>query len=108
MDIIGMTNIAEARLAREAEICYTTLAAITDYDCWHQEHKNVTVEMILSNLRKNVKNSKKILRNFLLKVDTDKKCSCNESLKYAIVTNSKFIPKKTKENLNIIIGKYIK
>ncbi len=108
MDIIGMTNIAEARLAREAEICYTTLAAITDYDCWYTEHKNVTVEMVLSNLRKNVKTSKKILREFLLKVDIDKKCSCNESLKYAIVTNSKFIPKATKDKLALIIGRYIK
>ena len=108
MDIIGMTNIAEARLAREAEICYTTLAAITDYDCWYTEHKNVTVEMVLSNLRKNVKTSKKILREFLLKVDIDKKCSCNESLKYAIVTNSKFIPKKAKDKLALIIGRYIK
>ena len=108
MDIIGMTNMAEARLAREAEICYVTLAAVTDYDCWHPDHENVTLDIILDNLHKNVANSKKILKEFLLQVDEQESCSCREALKYAIVTDSKFVPEDTKKKLDIIIGKYVK
>ncbi|MFH1578075.1 MAG: S-methyl-5'-thioadenosine phosphorylase [Candidatus Omnitrophota bacterium] len=108
MDIIGMTNITEARLAREAEICYTTLAAITDYDCWREEGETVTLEMILDNLNKNVLNSKKILREFISLISEDRDCSCQEALKYSIITSPKLIPKEAKEKLNIIIGKYIK
>tara|TARA_B100000315_G_C14554853_1_gene577636 strand:+ start:83 stop:727 length:645 start_codon:yes stop_codon:yes gene_type:complete len=108
MDIIGMTNMAEARLAREAEICYVTLAAVTDYDCWHPDHESVTLDIILDNLHKNVANSKKILKEFLLQADEQVSCSCREALKYAIVTNSKFIPEDIKKKLNIIIGKYVK
>jgi len=73
MHIIGMTNMAEARLAREAEICYVTLAAVTDYDCWHSEHDSVTLDIILDNLRKNVENSKKILKKFFPKSFSPKK-----------------------------------
>ncbi len=107
-DIIGMTNMAEAKLAREAEICYASIAAITDYDCWHPDHDSVTVEMIISNLIKNVENSKRLIKEFLLSIDETSDCNCQEALKYAIVTNSKFIPKTTKEKLNLLIGKYIK
>jgi len=107
MDIIGMTNMAEARLAREAEICYVTLAAVTDYDCWHADHENVTIEIILNNLQKNVSKSKSVLREFLLRVDTSSQCRCSEALKYAIVTSLERIPEKTKKDLDILIAKYI-
>ena len=108
MDIIGMTNMAEARLAREAEICYVSLAAVTDYDCWHPHHRSVTVEEILNNLKKNVDNSKKILKEFIMLLDSEVSCGCNEALKYAIATRAKFIDAKTKKRLGIIIGKYLK
>lgn len=106
MHIIGMTNMAEARLAREAEICYVSLAAITDYDCWHSEHDSVTVDVILGNLRKNVESSKKILKKFI-QLSEEKDCSCKQALKHAIVTRQDFIPEETKKKLSIIIEKYI-
>ncbi|MDD5237232.1 MAG: S-methyl-5'-thioadenosine phosphorylase, partial [Candidatus Omnitrophica bacterium] len=108
MDIIGMTNFAEAKLAREAEICYATLAAVTDYDCWHPQHESVTIEMIIGNLNKNIDNSKKILKSVLKNIPGEKSCRCAETLKYAIVTDRKVIPAKVKKDLDIIIGKYIK
>jgi len=108
MDIIGMTNMAEAKLAREAEICYVSLAAITDYDCWHPDHESVTVDIVLDNLKKNIENSKKILRKFIIQLDSKRECSCSDALKYAIATDPKFIPQKTKKKLKIILGKYIK
>ena len=107
MDIIGMTNMVEARLAREAEICYVSLAAVTDYDCWHPGHDSVTVEVILSNLKDNVGNSKKILREFILLADEKRTCSCGLALEYSLVTRPEFIPEKVKKDLDIIIGKYI-
>lgn len=107
MDIIGMTNFAEAKLAREAEMCYSTLAAITDYDCWHPDHDSVSIEMVISNLNKNTENAKKALRGAIRNIDLDKPCSCQEALKFAIVTNAKIIPAKIKKDLKIIIGKYI-
>lgn len=108
MDIIGMTNLAEARLAREAEICYATLAAVTDYDCWHPLHATVTIEMIINNLNKNIENSKKILSLVIKNLSTEKTCRCGEALKYAIITDRKLIPAKLRKDLKIIIGKYIK
>ncbi|MCU0651907.1 MAG: S-methyl-5'-thioadenosine phosphorylase [Candidatus Omnitrophica bacterium] len=107
VDIIGMTNMSEAKLAREAEICYSTLAAITDYDCWHPQHESVTLEMIISNLAKNVENSKKIISLIVKNISCQRHCSCQDSLKYAIVTDKKMIPTKVKKDLKIIIGKYI-
>lgn len=108
MDIIGMTNFAEAKLAREAEICYSTLAAVTDYDCWHESKEPVTVEMVIANLNKNVENSKKILKKILASLPIEKNCSCQEALKYAIITDPAKISTKIKKDLKIIIGKYIK
>lgn len=108
MDIIGMTNVVEAKLAREAEICYATLAMVTDYDCWHPDHESVTVDVVLSNLKKNVENSKKVLKQFIEFLDEKAPCPCQESLKDAIVTPREFIPEKTKKKLDIIIGKYIR
>ncbi|MDP2940197.1 MAG: S-methyl-5'-thioadenosine phosphorylase [Candidatus Omnitrophota bacterium] len=106
MDIIGMTNLTEAKLAREAEICYATLAAVTDYDCWHPSHDSVTVEMIVQNLLKNVENAKKVLKLAINLIPKQTECSCQSALKYAIITNKKFIPAKIKKDLKIIIGKY--
>ncbi|MDD4182566.1 MAG: S-methyl-5'-thioadenosine phosphorylase [Candidatus Omnitrophica bacterium] len=107
LGIIGMTNMTEARLAREAEICYSTLAAVTDYDCWHETHEAVTVDMIIANLQKNVENSKKIIKEIIKQIPSQRTCGCKDALKYAIVTNSKFIPKEIKTKLKVIAGKYI-
>ena len=107
MDIIGMTNMAEARLAREAEICYVSLAAVTDYDCWHQSHDSVTLDEILSNLKNNVANSKTLLKEFISLVG-DETCSCQQALKNSIITRPEFIPQETKKKLDILINKYIK
>ncbi|HNX81657.1 MAG TPA: S-methyl-5'-thioadenosine phosphorylase [Candidatus Omnitrophota bacterium] len=107
MDVIGMTNFAEAKLAREAELCYSTLAAVTDYDCWHAEHDTVTVEMVIANLAKNSENAKKVLVEAIHSMPERRNCSCAKALQYAIVTDRKLIPEKTKKDLNIIIGKYI-
>lgn len=110
VDIIGMTNMGEAKVAREAEICYATLACITDYDCWHmgQSCESVTLEMIINNLMKNVDTSKKILKEVIKKLDTERKCPCATALKDAIVTRPEAIPETTKKKLDLIIGKYIK
>lgn len=106
MDIIGMTNMSEAKLAREAEICYVTLAAVTDYDCWYQSEETVTVDMIIQNLLKNVDNAKKIIKKVIKDMPTERKCACVSALKDAIITDRKLIPKKIKKDLRIIIGKY--
>jgi len=110
MDIIGMTNLAEAKLAREAEICYATLGCITDYDCWHldQAVESVTIEMIIQNLCKNVDTSKKIVKAVLSKLGEERKCVCASALKDSIVTRPEVIPAKVKKDLGLIIGKYIK
>ena len=107
LGIIGMTNMTEARLAREAEICYSTLAAVTDYDCWHEVCETVTVDMILANLQKNVDNSKEIIKEIIKRIPDKRTCGCKDALKYAIVTNKKFIPKEIKTKLKVIAGKYI-
>ncbi|MDD2751684.1 MAG: S-methyl-5'-thioadenosine phosphorylase [Candidatus Omnitrophica bacterium] len=108
MDIIGMTNMAEAKLAREAEICYSTLAAVTDYDCWHPSHESVTVDMVIRNLLNNVENAKKIISSVIKNIKPHRHCSCGDALKHAIVTDRKLIPAKAKKDLKVIIGKYIK
>lgn len=108
MDIIGMTNMPEAKLAREAEICYCTLACVTDYDCWHPQHESVTIEMIIQNLLKNVENSKRIISAVVKNIGAERKCACKDTLKYALITDRKLIPAKVKKDLDIIIGKYVK
>jgi 5'-methylthioadenosine phosphorylase len=107
MDIIGMTNMPEAKLAREAEICYSTLACVTDYDCWHPQHESVTVDMIIQNLQKNVENAKKIISQVIKNPEPERKCGCQEALKFTIITDKKLISAKVKKDLDIIIGKYI-
>ena len=108
MDIIGMTNMAEARLAREAEICYATLAAVTDYDCWCESEETVAVDAIMGNLRKNVESAKKILKNSIAKISDKRTCPCKDALKYAIVTDPKAISQETKDKLGILIGRHVK
>jgi len=108
MDVIGMTNMAEAKLAREAEICYSALACVTDYDCWHPQHESVTIDMVIENLSKNIDNAKKILSMVVKNISEERRCGCGEALKYAIITDKKLIPKTTKKDLGIIIGKYVK
>ncbi len=107
MDIIGMTNMAEAKLAREAEISYATLAAVTDYDCWHPSQGSVTVEMVIENLNRNISNAKKILKKAIPQLGQLTKFSAQEALKYAIMTAKDIIPERIKKELEIIIGKYI-
>jgi 5'-methylthioadenosine phosphorylase len=108
MDIIGMTNVTEAKLAREAEISYATLAAVTDYDCWHPEHDTVTLEMILEYLSKNVAKAKEILSIAIPRIGALTEFSASDALKFAIVTDSSIIPESKKKELAPIIGKYIK
>jgi len=108
MDVIGMTNMAEAKLAREAEICYSTLACVTDYDCWHPQHESVTIDMIIQNLLKNVENAKRIISAVVRDITKKRNCTCKNALKYAIITDKKLIPAKVKKDLDIIIGKYVK
>ena len=110
MDIIGMTNLAEAKLAREAEICYSTLACITDYDCWHMDQsvESVTIDMIIQNLCKNVDKAKGIVKRVLGKLDEERTCVCSSALKDSIVTVPDAIPGNVKKDLDLIIGKYIK
>ncbi|MFC1703652.1 S-methyl-5'-thioadenosine phosphorylase [Candidatus Omnitrophota bacterium] len=108
MDIIGMTNVTEAKLAREAEMCYATLAAVTDYDCWFQSAEEVTVDMVIQNLLNNVDASKRVIKNVLRDIGNKKSCKCNSALKDAIITNKDCIPKEIKKDLRVIIGKYVK
>ena len=106
-DVIGMTALPEAKLAREAEMCYTTLAVVTDYDCWHPSYESVTTEMILANLRKGVDTAKKILKLIIPSIPQPRDCACATALKDAIVTAPKYIPDKAKEDLDLLIGKYL-
>ena len=105
MDIIGMTNMPEARLAREAEICFATVAFITDYDCWHGEM--VTIDMVIENLTKNVETARKLVKKVVPKLSRQRNCQCASALKYAIITDKKLIPDRIKKDLDIIIGKYM-
>ena len=105
MDIIGMTNMPEARLAREAEICFATVAFITDYDCWHEEI--VTIDMVIQNLTKNVETAKTLIKKVVPQLAKKRRCSCKEALKFAIPTDKKLMPGSTKKKLGIIIGKYM-
>jgi len=107
MDVIGMTNMPEARCAREAEICYVTMAMVTDYDCWHASD-DVTVEMIIQNLLKNVDTAKMLLKEVLPTLSNKRECACTSALKDAIITRPEVVPEETKKKLDIIVGKYMK
>jgi len=106
-EVIGMTNVTEAKLAREAEICYATAAMITDYDCWHPEHAAVTVEQIIANLNKNAEKAHRMLCEAARMIPAQRTCKCGAALKHAMITDPKVVPAITKKRLAPIIGKYI-
>jgi 5'-methylthioadenosine phosphorylase len=105
-DIIGMTNLQEAKLAREAEICYATLALVTDYDCWHSDHGAVSVEMIVANLRQNAVTAQKIIAEAVGRMPATRGCECGHALKNALITRPEHVPAAVKQALAPIIGKY--
>lgn len=107
MDVIGMTNLQEAKLAREAEICYVTIAMVTDYDCWHQGHAAVTVDEIIGNLNTNAENACRLVARVVAQLPEDSTCKCGSALKHAIITDREAIPAAIKEKLGLLIGKYI-
>lgn len=107
MDLIGMTNLQEAKLAREAEICYVTLALVTDYDCWHESHDSVTVEMIIGNLQQNSRSAQSVIVQTVAELSETRNCDCGEALKYALITDRSLIPEEAKQKLACIIGKYL-
>jgi 5'-methylthioadenosine phosphorylase len=108
MDVIGMTNLQEAKLAREAEICYATLALVTDYDCWHPDHDSVTVELIIANLMQNAVTAQKTIATAVERVGAARTCACKDALATAIITQSPLWPEQTRKELEPIIGKYAK
>ena len=106
MDVIGMTNLQEAKLAREAEICYVTIAMVTDYDCWHEEHDAVTVDQIIATLTQNAENACKLVRQIVKTIPAGRTCKCGSALKHAILTDMKTVPQETKDRLGLLLGKY--
>jgi 5'-methylthioadenosine phosphorylase len=106
-EVIGMTNVTEAKLAREAELCYATVAMITDYDCWHPEHSSVTLEEILANLSRNAENAANVIRQAVSRMPVEHTCRCGQSLAHALVTDRKLIPAATRRRLDAIVGKYL-
>jgi 5'-methylthioadenosine phosphorylase len=106
MDVIGMTNLQEAKLAREAEICYVTAAMVTDYDCWHPGHAAVTVTDIIANLNKNAENACKVVAAAVAAMPARRNCKCGSALSHAIITDRKLVPEATRKKLDLIIGKY--
>lgn len=107
LDIIGMTNVQEAKLSREAEICYATVALVTDYDCWHWKEAEVCVETVIRNLKQNSENAKRLIKQVIPAMPEARKCSCASALKDAIVTRLDSISEDTKKKLDTIIGRYI-
>ena len=106
-DVIGMTNLQEAKLAREAEICYATVAMVTDYDCWHEGHDDVTVDQIVAVLHQNAANAAKVVKAAVAAMPRERDCGCASALKYAILTDRKQIPAETKAKLDLLVGKYL-
>jgi 5'-methylthioadenosine phosphorylase len=108
MDIIGMTSLQEAKLAREAEICYAAMALVTDYDCWHAEESEVTVEAVVQNLKKNITLAKKIIAVVVPKISNARECTCARALENAMMTAVDTIPSQTRKKLDLLVGKYFK
>jgi 5'-methylthioadenosine phosphorylase len=108
MDVIGMTNLQEAKLAREAEICYATLALVTDYDCWHPGHDSVTVDLIIANLMQNAATAQKTMAEAVGRLDQERTCGCKDALATAIITRLDDVPESTRTELAPIIGRYLK
>jgi 5'-methylthioadenosine phosphorylase len=107
MDVIGMTNLQEAKLAREAEICYTTIALVTDYDCWHPEHDSVTVEMVIAVLTQNAVTAQAIIADAVAQLPFERTCECATALKYALITRPEAVPDATRRELEPLVGKYL-
>jgi len=107
MDVVGMTNLQEAKLAREAEICYTTIAHVTDYDCWHPEADHVTVDMIVANLQRNVQVAQQLIAEAVERVPSERDCPCGSALATAIITSPDAISEQTKRDLAPLISKYV-
>ncbi len=106
-DVIGMTNVQEAKLAREAEICYVTIAMVTDYDCWHPHHDEVTVAQVIAVLTKNAENAAKVVRATVRAMPMTRSCKCGSAVAHAILTDPAKVPPETKEKLKLILGKYV-
>ena len=106
-DVIGMTNLQEAKLVREAEICYATMAMVTDYDCWREGHDDVTVDQVVAVLHQNADNAAKVVRSAITAMPTQKSCTCGDALKYAILTDRKAIPAATRQKLGVLLDKYL-
>ncbi|HEY6290361.1 MAG TPA: S-methyl-5'-thioadenosine phosphorylase [Terriglobia bacterium] len=107
LDLIGMTNLQEAKLAREAEVCYATLAMVTDYDCWHPGHDAVTADQVIDYLNRNVENAQKIIRAAVRTLPRQRTCKCGSALAHAIFTDRKKIPAATRKKLDLLVGKYL-
>jgi 5'-methylthioadenosine phosphorylase len=107
MDVIGMTNLQEAKLAREAEICYVTMALVTDYDCWHPDHDSVTVDIIVANLVQNAQTAQNAIAEAVGRLPAKRNCECASALKFAIITRPETISAQVKKDLAPIIGKYV-
>jgi len=107
MDVIGMTNLQEAKLAREAEICYVTIALVTDYDCWHESHETVSTDMIVANLQKNVRAAQAIIARTVGEMNYTRNCGCGEALRTALITDRAAIPPAAKKILECIAGRYL-
>ncbi len=107
MDVIGMTNLQEAKLAREAEICYVTIAMITDYDCWHPEHDAVTVEQVLGHLAANANNAQALIAESIRNMPSERQCKCGSALAHALITDRKAIPQATRQKLALLVEKYL-
>lgn len=106
MDVIGMTNLQEAKLAREAEICYVTVAMVTDYDCWHPEHDAVSVNDILHNLMRNAENAARVVAQAVADMPAERRCKCGSALAHAIITDKSRVPEATRKKLELLVGKY--
>jgi 5'-methylthioadenosine phosphorylase len=106
-DIVGMTNLQEAKLAREAEICYVTIAMVTDYDCWHPDHDSVTVDQIIAVLNRNAENAASVVRNAVAELGATRSCKCGQALAMAIMTSPDAVPPATRAKLELIVGKYL-
>lgn len=107
MDVIGMTNLQEAKLAREAEICYVTVAMVTDYDCWHDDHDAVTVADIIANLNKNAENASKVVAAAVANMPAERTCKCGSALSHALITDPNTVPAATRAKLDLLVGKYL-
>ncbi len=107
VSVIGMTNLTEAKLAREAEICYGVIALSTDYDCWHESHDDVSVDAILTIIKNNVATAKNIIRQAVRRIGGKRSCPCASALQHAVISDKSMIPTATRENLELIVGKYL-